>query len=212
MRRIHCLTLAITFLALAAAVPAGADTPIPPINATIPDHVVLVGRGPAGPDSAIGHVTVTIRDFANNPIEGSHVIFDFLACTDMAPAADQRDPRLSVDCSWPHVTAVTDANGIARLTVLGAGASGPATPPGAFKVYADGVLLGFPRLSVLERDGVNGLTLADLGFWAADLFSDLHPMRSDFDGNGFVGLADLSIWAAAYFNGGNTVPIGAVCP
>lgn len=210
MRQIPLLLVAVCILGLT---PAMARADLPPVgNSTIPTHVVLVGLGPAGSDSVTGSAVVTVRDFANNPVPGSVVVFDFSACTDMAIATDQRDPRLSENCGSRTVAAVTDANGIARLTVLGTCTNGPPSGPGSFKIFADGVLLGSPRLSALERDGANGLTLADLSYWTADFFSTLDPMRADLNGDGYVSIIDLSTWAGAYFNGANTEPIGTVCP
>lgn len=208
------LALALTFLvsaALAWAASALATTPSPG-NHTIPGHIVLVGLGAAGPDSATGHCTVTVRDLANNPVPNSVVIFDFSSCTDMAPAVDQRDPRLVVTCALRQVSSVTDANGIARFTVLGTATAGPPSPLWGLKIYADGVLLGSPRLSALERDGAGGLTLNDLSPWTADFFSAADPMRADLNGDGYVSVLDLSVWAGAYFAGSNSVAIGTVCP
>lgn len=207
----HRLALACVLIALGFAAPTSADTP-PGSNSTIPSHVVLVGLGAAGPDSATGHCTVTVRDLANNPVPGSVVILDFSACADVAPAANQHDPRLTVNCAQRQVFSVTDENGVARFTVLGSGAAGPPSQPFDFKVFADGVLLGSPRLAVLERDGAGGLTALDLSMWAADLFSASVDMRADLNGDGYVSVLDLSVWASAYFNGGNTQPMGALCP
>ncbi len=211
MGYVQRLALACTLIALASAAPAGADTP-PGNNSTIPGHVVLVGLGAAGPDSATGHCTVTVRDFTNTPVPNSQVLVDFSECTDMAFAADQRDPRLAVNCGLRRVSAVTDANGIARFTLLGSVTSGAPSPLWAVKIYADGVLLGYPRVSALERDGVGGLTLNDLAHWTADFFSATEPMRADLNGDGYVHLLDLSVWATAYFAGSNSVAIGTVCP
>lgn len=199
-----------TLVLLAQAARAG--LPPPPMS-TIPTHVVLVGHGPAGPDSATGQVEVVVRDLAGNPVPGSVITFDLSAATDMRPAEDQRDPRLFTNCgALRQVSAVSDVNGIARLTILGAVTNGPPSGSGALKIYADGVLLGYPLVSALERDGVAGLTLADLSFWTADFFSGTEPMRADLDGSGYVSILDLSVWARAYFSGDNALPIGALCP
>ncbi len=199
-------------LSLAATAPAvRADVPSP-MNHTIPSHVVLVGRGAAGPDSAIGHVYCVIRDLANNPIAGAHVTFDFSAVTDMRLAADPLDPRLTVNCAQRTVTAVTDQNGRADFTIMGACTGGPPSPPQSLRIYADGVLLGSPPVAVLERDGFPGLTLTDLSIWAADWFSGLNAERADLDGNGSVNVLDLSLWGRAWFGGDDAAAIGALCP
>lgn len=207
------ITRCASFLALVAFTVSPAFAGVPnPVNWTIPSHVTLVGLGPAGPDSAVGHVTCVIRDLANNPMPGSVVTLDFSACTDIAIADDQRDPRLFADCSARCVSAVTDVNGIARFTVIGAGTAGPIHPPSALRVYADGYYAGSPSVAVFERDGAGGLTLADLAFWTVDLFSATNPERSDLNGSLYVDIADLSVWAAAYFNGNNSLPTGPYCP
>jgi len=202
---------ALVALSIAAPFAARADLP-PTWTSTIPAHVVLVGHGPAGPDSATGHCVVTVRDLANYPVPGSVVTFDFSACGDMAPAADQHDPRLAVNCEQGLVSAVTDANGNAHFTVIGAAVPGTSSLQYCFRIYADGVLLGSPRLATLERDGAPGLTALDLSAWTLDFFTGTQHMRADLNGDGDVSALDLSTWAAAYFNGANTAAIGSVCP
>lgn len=195
----------------AAATDVRADVPSP-MNHSIPSHVVLVGRGAAGPDSAIGHVYCVIRDLANNPVPGSFVIFDFSAFSDLRIAADQLDPRLTVNCAQRTVSSVTDANGRADFTIMGACTGGPPSPRNSLRIYADGVLLGSPPVAVLERDGFPGLTLTDLSIWAADWFSGLELERADLDGSGSVSALDLSLWGRAWFGGDNAAAIGALCP
>jgi hypothetical protein len=139
------LLLALLVLQAASAL-AGLPTPV---NAVVPGHVLLVGLGPAGPDSVSGHVTCIIRDLSNNPIFESVVTFDFSACTDLAIASDQADPRVFTICSNRLVRALTDRNGIAHFTIIGAGTG--------------------PERSDLDGSGtVNGV---DLSVWAAAYFS-----------------------------------------
>lgn len=209
MRRIAGFVLAA--LATAIATPAFADVPSP-FNHTIPTHVVLVGHGPAGPDSATGHVYCVIRDLASNPIPNALVWFEFSGCTDLTIATDQRDARLTVNCAMRSVRAVTDQDGRVDFTILGSGTAGPPSPPNAMHIYADGVLLGSPPVAVLERDGFPGLTLTDLSLWAADFFGGTNVERADLDGSGSVNVADLSVWAKAWFGGDNAYAIGGLCP
>jgi hypothetical protein len=209
MRR--TVRFAFAALTLAAASPALANTPSP-MNHTIPTHVVLVGHGPAGPDSATGHVYCIIRDLAANPIPNAHVRFDFSGCPDLTIATDQRDPRVTVNCAVRGVTAVSDENGRVDFTILGACTGGSPSPPQCLRIYADGVLLGSPPVAVLERDGFPGLALTDLSLWAADWFSGMELERADLDGSGSISVADLSVWAKAWFGGDNAYAIGAVCP
>lgn len=181
-------------------------------QSTIPAHVRVVGCGPAGPDHALGRVTVVIRDLANNPVPSSVVAFDFGQFTDLALALDQLDPRLTVNCATRAVLAVTDQNGRADFTVVGSGIPGAASPPNSLHIYADGLLLGSPSVAMLDRDGTGGLTSLDLSLWVADFFSGNYFERADLDGDGEVSGPDLSLWAAAYFSGNNSQPIGAFCP
>ena len=174
--------------------------------------MMLVGRGPAGPDSVFGHVTCTIRDLVNHPVPGSVVTLDFSECTDLAIASDQADPRLFTNCSARSVSAVTDVNGQAQFTVIGAGTTGPVHPPRSVHIYADGIFEGSIPVAVLDRDGKDGLTALDLSLWWADYLSGTDPERSDLDGSRFVDGLDLSVWAAAYFSGRNVYSAAAYCP
>lgn len=210
MRAIALSTL-LTALFMLPAQAALAGFPNP-ANWTIPSHVTLVGLGPAGPDSATGNVICVIRDLANNPLPGSVVTFDFSACTDLTIATDQGDPRFFTSCPQHCVSAVTDVNGIARFTIVGAGTAGAAHPTNSLRVYADGVMAGSPSVAVLDRDGAAGLTSLDLSLWGADFITGTNPERADLDGSGIVNGADLSRWAAAYFNGRNVYSAAAYCP
>lgn len=207
------ITSFVTFLALLVLTSQLALADVPsPFNWLIPSHVRIVGVGSAGPDSVLGHVECVIRDLAMNPMPGAIVTFDFYECTDLVLASDQQDPRLSVNCAYRGVSAVTDEHGIARFTILGAGTQEPAHAPHSLNVYADGVFAGSPSVAVFERDGAGGLTLADLAYWTLDLFSGEYVERADLDGSGDVSIADLSVWAAAYFNGNNAFIAGPYCP
>ena len=209
MRRVARLALFLALLALPAR--SAFAGPPSPGNSTIPYHVLLVGLGPAGPDSAIGQAAVAYRDLANHPIPGAVVTLDFSACNDLVLASDQLDPRLFTNCAANTVSAVTDANGVARFTIMGSGIAAPAHLPQALHVYANGEWLGGVAVGVLERDGSAGLTLADLAYWAADYFGGA-PERADLDGLSGVDLNDLSIWAHAYFSGSNAYTAGPYCP
>lgn len=203
-----------TLLALAGTLAAGSSQADPPSpgNSTIPDHVTLVSLGPAGPDSVAGHFVVVFRDLANQPVPGVVITLDFAACTDVAIAPDQRDPRLVVNCSSRTVSAVTDVNGTASFTILGARAFGPPSGPNSLRIYGDGVMLGSLSASMFDLDGTGGVTLGDLGAWASDFFSGTNPPRSDYDDYGGVSLSDLSFWAAAYFSGRELFSAGPYCP
>jgi len=210
MRPIMSFTL---FLALTALpVQTAFAGPPSPGNSTIPSHMLVVGQGPAGPDSAMGQAACAYRDLANHPIVGAIVTLDFSACNDLVLASDQLDPRLATNCAAKTVSAVTDANGVARFTIMGSAIAAPAHPPQALHISANEEYLGGVAVGVLERDGSAGLTLADMAYWAADYFGSTNPERADLDGLSGVNLNDLSVWARAYFNGHNTLPAGPYCP
>ena len=208
----HLPRLALLTCALCCASTAIAQVPSP-ANSTIPNHVNLVGLGPAGADSVSGHCYVVHRDLANNPVPGAVITFDFSAVGDMTIASDQPDPRLTVNCATRTVSAVTDANGRADLTIVGAGIPGrPASAQFQFHIYADGILLGSPTLSAFDLNGTGGVDLTDLGLWLVDYVSGTNPMRSDFDGTGGVSLVDFSIWSAAFFHAGSPQSAASYCP
>jgi hypothetical protein len=191
--------------------PALADPPTP-MNSTIPNSVLLVGLGPAGPDSALGHCVVTYRDLANNPVPGAVIFWDFSACDAVWIADDQHDPRVTVDCAARTISAITDQNGSASFTFVGGGLQPGSTGPQVARVYADGLLLGSVKVSAFDLDGSDGVTVADLSFWSADYFSATNPDRSDYNAVGGVTIADLARWALAFF-GGNQVESGTPhCP
>ena len=160
----------------------------------------------------MGQMICTIRDLTNIPVPGSVVTVDFTDCTDLAIASDQHDPRVFVNCGPRTVSAVTGVNGQARFTLIGTGTPGPAHASHSLRIYADGVLMGSLGVGVFERDGVGGLTLADLAYWAQDYFSGVYRERADLDGIANVSLLDLSWWSTAYFNGNNVIPAGPYCP
>ena len=210
MRRSFAFAVAACSLLFAATAHAGWPSPA---NSTIPGHVNLVGLGPAGPDSAFGHCEVIFRDLANNPMPGVEIALDFSDVSDMTIATDPHDPRLTVHCSPRMVTAVTDQNGRAVFTVIGSAIPGrPASPVYAFKLYADGILLGSPTLSAFDMNGQGGVDPTDLSLWSADFFSVTNPMRADYDGTGGVSIADLSLWSGAYFGAGSVQSAASYCP
>lgn len=178
----------------------------------LPAHITLVGCGPAGPDSAIGHFRFPVIGIDPNPIPNSYVELDFARCPGFTVAADQQDPRLRVLCGGRKVCSRTDATGYVSFTIMGTGTAAPPDSPSFVWVYADGVLLGTINVAVLERDGLGGLTLADLAYWTADYFRGDHPARSNLNGDPFVDLNDLAIWANAYFSGADAFSPGAYCP
>jgi hypothetical protein len=153
-------------------VPTAANSSIPVCIVASPDGTFLSN--------------VTVRDIANNPIQGSRVVLDFSAC------------GLFVPCTFPcagctaypaaHTIAkFTDANGVAAFDLR----IGGACPNERATISADGVLLGTSAFSTLDQNGDLSVTGADvLRVQTAQSNGDL---SADFDCSGSVGPADLAI-------------------
>ena len=106
--------------------------------------------------------------------------------------------------------------GVFRATAMLIGcAAGPATSwaSGTAEIYADGVLLGIPRVAILDLGGCDGVGANDLSIWLADFASGLQPQRSDYDGSETLGANDLSLWLAAFGSNASVTNCGgAICP
>ena len=194
-----------------------ANAGLPPENnSTIPAMIPIVGHDGAGLPDPIGEVEVSVRDLANNPVVGSLVVLDFSQCTELRLCADAHDPGVTVDCAQRTVRRLSDAQGKARFRVMGWSTGipgGPGAPRNAAKVYADGVLLGSPNVSIYDLDG-GGVGPADLAAWLGDFFANTGLERDDYDNSELVGPSDLSMWLKAYFSSGsiaNCSP-GGPCP
>jgi len=211
---------------LIAAV-ASANVP-DPSKSTVPGFIKVGGaQTTAGvPDPTITY-TVTVRDFANNPIAGSNVELNFSNCSDTklctAVVAGQ-----TVDCTNKAVRATTNASGLAIVKVLG-GANNPGTavPPaiwpgaglGCVRVYADGIQIGTATAvdydqngSVPSGNGVNGLdfSIAKSDVGAVGLGA-AYKGRTDYDANGAVNGSDLSSLKTIVGNSGLGTGSGAGC-
>ena len=94
------------------------------------------GAGTPDPGAAF---EVIVRDLANNPIAGAHVIVDFSQCDDLRISHQSSglvNPALAgqvLDCATATVRGVTNSQGRVQMSVLGAGltyAGGPESGPG----------------------------------------------------------------------------------
>lgn len=186
-----------------------------PGNSTLPSpaYFTMVGSnvGVADPSGAF---SIVVRDLANNPINGSSVVLDFSASSDLLPASDQFDAGVTVNCAAKTVRKFTDATGTVSFTVVGAsnnGGNSPGAGLGGVKVYADGVLLGSMTAAVLDQDGAGGAGANDLSVWLADQGSGNYYGRSDFDFSGGLGANDLSLWLGAQGTG-QSAESGIACP
>ena len=152
----------------AAAVPS-------PVNSSVPACMALCPLGDMP-------FTVTVRDFANNPIAGSSVVIDFSGCPNGAYICPTRpgDPY-SVNLVARTLSMVTPANG----TVTFPARVGGVGPAGCAKVFASGVLLGSFALASPDQNGngvATGIVDVDPALFAAKL-GTVDP-TADFDCSG----------------------------
>ena len=122
-----------------------------------------------GPDPTIAF-SITVRDFANNPIAGSNVVVGLAACSDsrICPAT------VGFNCTGgpggtPIVSGLTNAAGQVTFSILGASTNYGSAPctgspllcPGAGQncanIAADGVPLGNATLIDYDEDGGTGV-------------------------------------------------------
>ncbi len=206
-----------TLTACGMLVAASAFAGVPsPGNSTLPTPAffTIVGQS-LGTADPIGVFSIVVRDLANNPINGSSVVLDFSAASDLVPASDQLDGGAStVNCAAKTVRKFSDVTGTVSFTVVGAannsGASAGAAL-GGVKVYADGVLLGSLTAATLDQDGGGGAGANDLSLWLTDAGSLGYFGRSDYDYSGDLGANDLSIWLTAAGLLGSAES-GTLCP
>lgn len=206
-----------TLTACGMLVAASAFAGVPsPGNSTLPSPAffTVVGHSLGVPD-ALGTFSIVVRDLANNPINGSSVVLDFSAASDIIPASDQLDAGAStVNCAAKTVRKFSDNTGTVSFTLVGgsnnAGAS-PGVGLNGVKVYADGVLLGSLTAAAFDQDGLSGAGANDLAVWLSDAGSLGYFGRSDYDYSGDLGANDLSVWLGAAGALGSAES-GTLCP
>jgi len=196
-------------LAAAGGLPSAA-------NSSAPSHVIVVGRVGALADTAFGAFTVVVRYAANNPVAGATVEVRLLNC-------DAQGIRLSSNtfqagvaprCATHAFTAVTDATGSVRMTLVGGGTVPmplPGTGPCA-TIYADGLTLRTVSVAWLDLDGIHGVGVNDIALWLEDLARNEPISRTDYDGDGSVTPGDLSLWLEAFARAGSLESAASYCP
>lgn len=211
--------LAAACLLVCASVPAHAQiiTDPSPNNSIVPAMIRLVGRSnTTGIPDGSGEFQVKVRDLASHPVPNAQIRVEFTPastaqlCTTQAPSVS----AVHCDPGLPWVAGVTGADGIWTATLMGC-STGPAPmiSGGAARIYADGVLIGTPRVAILDLAGCNGAGANDLSVWLTDFASGVDPQRGDYDDNGSLGANDLSIWLGAFASGASIINCGgAVCP
>jgi len=203
------------FTACGVLVAAAAMAGVPsPANSSVPACFSLMGSAAGSPD-AYGTFTITVRDLANNPINGSSVVLDFSGPhADMVPCDDQLNGAVLVNCVAKTVRQFTDALGQATFTVLGGsnGGGNAVSIGSASKVYADGVLLASPGVSVFDLDDAGGVGANDLSAWLGDFGSGFAYSRADYDCSGDIGANDLSLWLGVFGAGTSSESCTGSCP
>jgi hypothetical protein len=197
---------------IASAAMAGVPSPG---NSVTPPCFSLVGNLGGVPDAA-GSFTVTVRDLANNPLNGASVVVDLSGCTDLAICSDQLDAGAIVNCAAKTTRKFTNVAGQVSFIVLGGsnGSGNATTLLAGARIYANGTLIGSPTASAFDLDGANGVGINDLSVWLTDFGTPFNPAfgRSDFDCNGSVGINDLSVWLTEFGNGTSAASCAVSCP
>ncbi len=165
---------------------------------TTPSLICVVGFTSTGQIDPAGEFVVTVRDVANNPVEGATVDIDFSRCTGLSICGVAGSACATMDPVHDTVRDFTDAAGQVRLRVAGGldlpyGA--PESQDGRARIRVCGFLFSSPPVCVADMEGRNGVNSADLAFLATDIGAHTYIPRADFDGNLIVNGADLA-WLA----------------
>jgi hypothetical protein len=165
--------------------------------------------------------TVHVEDLAGNPIQGSIVVIDMSACTDVQFCEDQLG-NSTADCPTMTVRKTTDVNGDATFNIIGGALIDIGDPDGSpcdcVEVFADGVNIVEAAdepvtIGAFDLDNDSGVGGADLTLWLDDFGSGSAPSRSDYDHDQLddclilsgVGGADLTIWLDCFGNGASAL-------
>ena len=207
-------TVVLLFAISCAAVSSVSASLPSPENSTLPACINLVGSSAGVPARAAGAFEVIVRDIANNPIQGAHVVIDLAQCPDLHFCADQFDPSVDVDCANKQVGKFTDQNGRATFVLLGGsnGSGNAVSLLNGGRVFRDGALIGSPTVGAYDLDGSGGVGASDLSAWLSDFASGIPFGRSDYDCSFGVGAGDLSFWLTAFGSGQQAESCTATCP
>jgi hypothetical protein len=195
------------------ALPVHAASPPLPPEVTLPPGILLVGTT-GGVSDPRGLFTVTVRDFASNPLPNATVSVDFTQCTDARIATSQPYPGVTAQCSGSPgvVSAVTDERGQAHFDIVGA-ADLVATPAASHctRIYVDGVLVGTLTVAIYDRDASSGLNVLDVSRALNELLQGQAPARDDFNFSDNVNIVDVSQMLGASLAGGSHESATAFC-
>jgi hypothetical protein len=177
-------------------------------NCTLPARIWIVGVDASGVPDPRGAFTVVLRDASNNPMPGSTVAVFLGGCGELKECKD-----VFHVCSTAAANAVTNAQGVATLVVVGGLGAGAVAQPNCAEFTGNGAFIGRRSASVFDLDGVNGVNALDVSRCFADVTTGTYFVRSDYDGDGDVDALDVSTSAGVAFGGGSTsaCPLG-LCP
>ena len=227
-------------LIVLGAASASAQPGIPdPAKSSVPDFIKIGGMttSTGDPDPSVTF-TITFRDFASNPVPNARIVLDFAACTDTRICS----ATVGAGCEGGSatVTGLTDANGQATFSILGAamnwgGDPCPTPPrlcPGAAEhcitVYTivngdpQPILLGHATAVVYDEDGAlsggaGGVNAGDLAKLKADvaayglLGAPAYRGRSDLTTDHAINSADVARMKSLIALAGLGLGSGAGC-
>jgi hypothetical protein len=133
------------------------------------------------------NIPVVVRDFANNPINGSTVVLDFSACPGFVHCPPTANDRYRIDDGAKTVSAVTDMSGRVDFNIR----MGGTCPSNLVRVFADGVLLASRSLASPDQDANLVVNAADTVIVRSKMGSS--DPTADLDCNGVVSEVDYGI-------------------
>jgi hypothetical protein len=179
-----------------------------PANCTLPPRIWIVGADANGVPDPRGAFIVVLRDASMNPLPGYTVTIQLGGCGELKGCKN-----IFEVCSPAAAQAVTNAQGVATLVVVGGRSSGAQAQPDCAEIFGQGVPLGHRSASAFDLDGVPGVNPLDISRCFGDVNSGTYFARSDYDGDGDVDALDISTSAGIVNGGGSThgCPTG-ICP
>ena len=200
------LLSALVLLALAGGVAAaGVPDPnnslvLPPDGALQPRILGILDERPAGVHNPhpFANLTITIRNFANVPINGVYVVVELNS---------ECDAPLCV-CDMADLTGYTNASGQVVINV-GLGGCCHVDGGAAAAIYADGVVIRSYDY-VVSPDWNEALGNCVMGLDDFTIFGNYWVSGAggctDYDGNGATGIVDFSIFGQGWRQGCTQAP------
>ena len=127
----------------------------------VPLGITLVGSRDGVPDPH-GEFQIVVRDAASHPIPVTTVRIDFSQCLDVWPSSVQPYAGVNMDCATRTISTTTDANGQARMILLGSVLyRSPASGYQCAEVRADpgNVVIGHVNAACADQDGIERIEL-----------------------------------------------------